>query len=113
MKIVRALEAPAVETPHKVSSVRSLHSTEHVQMSLITLEPGEALRPHITPVDATFYVLEGVATVEIGDEREEAEAHCLIHSPAKIVHRVLNQGDERVRFLVIKTPRQTDASQIL
>jgi len=112
MKIIRAFEAAEVDTPHKVS-VRPLHSTEHVQISLITLEPGEALRPHITPVDAAFYVLEGAATIQIGDERAVAEAHSLIPSPAKIVHRVLNEGQERVRFLVIKTPRQTDSSRTL
>jgi len=112
MQIIRALEAPEVETPH-LASVRPIHSTEHVQVTLITLEPGEALRPHITPVDATFYVLEGEATVEIGQERQVAPMHSLIHSPAKIVHRVLNEGSERVRFLVIKTPRPSDPSRIL
>jgi len=86
-------------------SARGLHSTEHVQVSLITLQPGEALKLHRTPVDAFFYVLEGEGLVEIGDERELVGADTLIDSPARIPHRLLNEGNGVFRVLVVKTPR--------
>jgi len=37
----------------------------------------------------------------------------LIESPARIPHRLLNQGDEVFRFLVVKTPKPTRATRIL
>jgi mannose-6-phosphate isomerase-like protein (cupin superfamily) len=63
MRIVSASEAPETDNPHGVSA-RPLHSSEHVQVSMITLQPGQALKLHSTPVDAFFYVLEGSGTVE-------------------------------------------------
>jgi mannose-6-phosphate isomerase-like protein (cupin superfamily) len=112
IKSVNALEAHLPQNPHGVA-VRALHNTEHVTVSLVTLQPGEKLKRHITPVDAVFYVLQGQATVEIGEERETVLAHHLVDSPARIPHRVLNEGDETVRFLVIKAPRQTEQTQVL
>ena len=112
MKIVSPLEAPENDNPHGVSA-RPLHSTEHTQVSMITLEPGQALKLHSTPVDAFFYILEGSGTVEIGDERESVTKDMLIDSPAKVPHRLLNDGTETFRFLVVKTPRQSDPARML
>lgn len=112
MEIVKARAIAEVDTPHKVS-VRPLHSTEHVQVTLIELQPGEALKRHITPVDVFFYVIEGEGIVEIGPEREPVSADQLIVSPARIPHRLLNESDGVFRFLVVKTPRPTDSTQFL
>ena len=68
--------------PHGVDA-RSISDTENAQVAHITLQPGEALKKHITPVDVVFYVLEGRGVVEIGEERTEVEADTLIESPAK------------------------------
>lgn len=55
MKIIQVSETPIVETPHKVD-VRKLYDKESAQAMHITLQPGEALKPHITPVDVFFFV---------------------------------------------------------
>ncbi|MFH0916655.1 MAG: cupin domain-containing protein [bacterium] len=112
MKSVKSLEAARSDNPHGVDA-RGLHSTEHVQVSMITLKPGEGLKLHLTPVDAFFYVLEGTGKVEIGDEIEEVTTDTLIDSPARIPHRLFNEGDSDFRFLVVKTPRQADATRLL
>lgn len=112
MRIVRAWEAPDAPNPHGVSA-RGLHSTEHAQVVLVTLEAGEALKRHITPVDVFFYVLEGQGVVEIGQEREEVSANMLVESPARIPHRLINEGSEVFRVLVVKTPRPTETTKIL
>ncbi|MBN1247319.1 MAG: cupin domain-containing protein, partial [Anaerolineae bacterium] len=98
--------------PHGVD-VRELHSTEHVQVVMITLGPGEGLKPHITPVDAFFYGLEGEGLVKIGDETADVARDTLVHSPAGVVHTLWNEGDTVFRFLVVKTPRQTNPSRLL
>jgi mannose-6-phosphate isomerase-like protein (cupin superfamily) len=112
MKIVNVLEAPEAPNPHGVSA-RAIHSTEHVQVSMVTLQPGEALKLHVTPVDVFFHVLEGEGVVEIGDEKERVSADMLIHSPARVPHRLINDGDEVFRFLVVKTPRPTESTRVL
>ena len=112
MKIVKVLEAPEAPNPHDVSA-RALHNTEHVQASMVTLKPGEALKRHVTPVDVFLYIIEGEGVVEIGDEQEAVAADMLIDSPARIPHRLLNEGDGDFRFLVVKTPRPTRATKVL
>lgn len=112
MKIVNALTAPEGPNPHGVSA-RAVHASEHVQVTLLTLQPGEALKLHVTPVDAFFYILEGRGIVEIGDERAEVGTHALVDSPARVPHRLLNEGEEVFRFLVVKTPAQKDPTKLL
>ena len=67
----------------------------HVVVSQITLEPGEVVKPHKAPVDV-FYVLEGTPGIE-RPRRTGAQR-------ARHVHAIRNETEERVRFLVVKTP---------
>ena len=103
MQIVKSLQAPEFQNPHGVSA-RRLHETEHVQVNMITLQPGEALKAHSTAVDAFFYVLAGTGVVEIDGERQQVGPDTLIPSPANGMHRLLNEGSETFRVLVVKTP---------
>lgn len=112
MKIINALDAAQSENPHGVDA-RGLHSTEHVQVVVITLKPGEGLKLHLTPVDVFFYVLEGMGKVEIGGEVAEVTKDMLIDSPARLPHRLFNESDADFRFLVVKTSRQADATRLL
>jgi quercetin dioxygenase-like cupin family protein len=112
MKIVNAFTAPESPNPHGVSA-RGLLATDHAQVVMVTLQPGEKLKLHRTPVDVFFYVLEGKGIVEIGGEQQTVSADTLIESPVRIPHRLLNPGDGVFRVLVVKTPRPTEATQIL
>ena len=112
MKVVNVVEAQQAPNPHGVD-VRGLHATDHVQVSMVTLQPGEKLKLHITPVDVFFFVLEGQGTVEIGGEQQLVSAGMLVESPARIRHRLLNDGDAVFRFLVVKTPRPTESTTFL
>ncbi len=112
MNIVTAYQAREAHNAHGVD-VRELLSTEHAQVMHITLQPGEELKRHITPVDVFFYILEGTGIVEIGDEQREVSADMLVESPAHIPHKLANPGVAPFRFLVAKTPRQSRPSKIL
>lgn len=72
----------------------------HLQM-----EPGAHLKAHKTPVNVAFYVLEGTATLVIGDEEREFGPDTIIDSPKDIPHAVLNKGNCNMRILVIKMPK--------
>ena len=112
MKITEMKSSPEKPNPHNVS-VRMLYNTDHAQAVHIELKPGEALKKHITPTDVFFYILEGKGIVEIGDEQQEVSRDTLIESPARIPHRLLNQGDGIFRVLVVKAPRQNEATRML
>ncbi len=104
--------AKHIDTPHKVK-VGKLHDSEHAQVVHITLEPGESLIRHITPVDVVFYVLEGRGIVDVGEESLEVTRDTLIESPKNIPHCWHNQSESTLRILVIKTPRPTESSKLL
>ncbi len=103
---------PVKENPHKVD-VRQMYDDESAQIMHVTLESGESLKPHKTPVDVCFYILEGIATVHIGDTKEIFAKDTLIESPANIVHYLSNEGDVKTRILVIKAPRPIKQTKLL
>jgi len=105
-------DVEARENIHKVD-VRDLYLDETAQVTHILLKPGEELKPHLTPVDVAFYVLEGVGTVLIGEEKQDIKAGTLVESPKMIVHCWYNKTDSDVRILVIKAPKPTSKAIIL
>ena len=112
MKLIEIEEAVNIDNPHNVKA-QKIYDTENAQVVHITLNPGESLKRHITPVDVFFYVLEGSGIVEIGDEKKEVKKDTLIESPAKILHCWYNESDEVLRVLVVKVPRPTQATKVL
>jgi len=112
MDIIEMEKSPIINTPHKVD-VRKLYDTKNAITVHITLQPGESLKKHATPVDVFFYVLEGVGMVEIGDEKKEVSKDTLIDSPARIPHSWYNESDGILRFLVVKVPRPTTETKLL
>ena len=96
MEIVQA--QAAADTPN-VHGVRSqvLLNTDEVQVVLISIQPGDGMKMHTTPVDVFFYGVEG-------EERAEMGVDTLVNSPKGIPHRLSNESDALFRFLVVKTP---------
>lgn len=112
METINAKAADPIENPHHVKASK-LYDTENAQVVYITLEPGESLKKHITPVDVFFYVLEGTGVVEIGGEKKEIGQDTLVNSPARIPHCWYNESDALLRFLVVKVPRPKEATKLL
>jgi mannose-6-phosphate isomerase-like protein (cupin superfamily) len=112
MEIIDAKAADLMKNPHNVKAAK-LYDTEHAQVVHLVLEPGQALKKHITPVDVFFYVLEGRGVVEIGHEKKEVGPDMLINSPAKIPHCWHNENDTLLRILVVKVPQPTEATRLL
>ena len=112
MKITKVNDQQVAETPHKVD-VRKLYDHESAQTMHITLQPGESLKPHITPVDVFFYILEGTTDVRVGDETISVDKDALVESPGHIVHCLSNSSDHKTRILVVKAPRPKSKSTLL
>lgn len=106
MIIKKLNELDVMQTAHNVDA-RNLYNTPDAVITIITLQPGQSLKRHITPVDVAFYVLQGKGIVEVGNEKQEVTADSLVESPKDIVHCWYNQSSEPLRFMVIKAPRPT------
>jgi quercetin dioxygenase-like cupin family protein len=112
MKITEVAKVESGPNPHHVDA-RKIYDSPHAMVVVITLQPGEALKKHITPVDVCFYVLEGTGIVEIGDERFSVDKDKLVESPARIPHRWINESSAVFRVLVVKVPKPTEETKLL
>ena len=112
MKITETAKAPSGPNPHHVDA-RKVYDSPHAMAVVITLNPGESLKKHITPVDVFFYVLEGTGVVEIGDEKATCTKDTLIESPARIPHRWMNESSSVFRVLVVKVPKPVEETRLL
>ncbi len=112
MKIVKVASQPVAKNPYGID-VRRVYDSEYALASVITLQPGEKLIKHITPVDVFFYVLEGTGIVEVGHDRETVSASTVIESPKDIAHCWYNESDEVLRILIVKVPRPSTATKLL
>ncbi|HOZ29516.1 MAG TPA: cupin domain-containing protein [Bacteroidales bacterium] len=112
MIIKKVSDTAIVETPHKVD-VRKIYDKESAQVMHITLMPGEALKPHITPVDVFFYVLEGSPEIRVGDETVKIDTDSLVESPKDIVHCLYNNSEKTARILVVKAPKPQSVTKLL
>ena len=112
MKITEVAKVVSGPNPHHVDA-RRIYDSPHAMAVVITLQPGEALKKHITPADVFFYVLEGTGVIEIGDEKKTVEKDMLVESPAKIPHRWANESKAVFRVLVVKVPRPTEETKLL
>ena len=112
MIINSAKTVEAHQNPHQVD-VRRLYDHENAQVMHMTLQAGQALKPHITPVDVFFYILEGQVDVLVGDETVTVGADNLVESPKDIVHCLTNNSTSIARILVVKAPKPTIKAKVL
>lgn len=112
MKITDVAKVPSGPNPHHVDA-RKIYDTTNAIAVVITLQPGEALKKHMTPVDVFFYVLEGTGIIEIGTEKETVTKDQLVESPARIPHRWINESTAVFRVLVVKVPKPTEETKLL
>jgi quercetin dioxygenase-like cupin family protein len=103
LEITKLSEKEPKGNIHNVDA-RLIYNKPYAQSIIISLKPGESLKPHKTPVDVFFYVLEGKGIVLIGEEKQEVSKDCIIHSPGKINHSWSNESESLLRILVAKTP---------
>ncbi len=104
MKSTHIFSADSKENPHGVD-VKMLYNRPEAQAVIITLLPGQQLKPHTTATDVFFFIHEGIATVHIADESQLFESGNLVESPAGIVHWLSNESEQTTRILVVKAPR--------
>jgi len=104
MNIRNYQSSSLAKNPHGIQSVK-LYDTDNALIMHLLLKAGEGLKPHITPVDVAFYVLEGNPSILVGEEKIQVKKDDIIESPKDIVHSIYNETDSDVRVLVMKLPK--------
>ena len=105
MNITEAFNGEVVVNKSGIKAQR-IYDNPEAQVIHITFEAGARLNTHTTPVDVFFYILEGTAWIEIGEERNSVGKDNLVESPKEVPHAIENYSKEdMLRVMVVKAPR--------
>lgn len=112
MEITNCSKSGPMKNPHNLKASK-LYDSDLAEIIHLQLDSGGSTVKHITPVDVVFYVLEGEATISIGDEIETVSADNLVKSPKGVPHNISNKSDSLLRVMVTKLPKPTEATIII
>ncbi len=73
-----------------------------VGLTLLAFGKGEGVGPHVANGDALIYIHEGVASVTVGEETQEAVKGQLFLMPAGISHQVVAKEDMKMLLMVVR-----------
>ncbi len=92
-------------SPEKMKKV-NLFTTDRMFCDVYCLEPGQEQTPHThVGSDKIYYVLEGQATVRIGQETRELGVGNLAMAPSGTEHGVSNTSANQLTVLVFMAPK--------
>lgn len=104
IEVVKYEAVEIADTEHHVD-IRKLFESDNVSVLEIKLNHGQEVKKHTAPVETFFYVIEGQGVISVGDEEVHASPDMLVVSPQGMEHGIINEGDEPMRFLVVKAPK--------
>lgn len=93
-------ELPTIPPDSIVS--RTIHNNEHVKITLFGFATGQELSEHTATVPAILEVLEGEATITIGDVPYSAQTGTLIYLPAKLEHSLIAKSQVVMLLYILK-----------
>jgi mannose-6-phosphate isomerase-like protein (cupin superfamily) len=74
-------------------------------LARIVLPPGKSSSLHYHKISQeTYYILQGVGLLKVGDETERVSAGQACYIPAGQVHQISNQTEHDLVFLAVCTP---------
>ncbi|MCI0419917.1 MAG: cupin domain-containing protein [Acidobacteria bacterium] len=83
----------------------SLFDTANLFCDLYCLNPGQSQKPHShRGADKIYYVLEGIATIQVGEEEEMLGPGKIVLAPSDLVHGVRNASQQPLSLLVLMAP---------
>ena len=84
---------------------RVLYTGKHLQLVLMTLQPGEEIGEEVhEDRDQFFRIEEGEGVIDIDGAENEVEDDIAVIVPAGARHNVRNTGDEPLRFYTLYGP---------
>ena len=83
----------------------SLFDTANCFCDLYCLNPGQSQKPHShAGADKIYYVIEGEARIQVGEEEQVAGAGRIVLAPSDVVHGVRNASSQPLSVLVFMAP---------
>lgn len=101
-KVVKFAEIPVVPRGSGVETKPLLMESTGAQSfvsGVSTFPVGAALKLHKHNTEEMVVLLEGAATVEVGDQRYDIVPYDTTHVPAGLFHRFINRGATPMRIL--------------
>jgi len=98
------LRAP-VETPDDGIVSRAIYNDDDVRVVHFSFAPGQQLSDHTAPMPVTLEVVEGEATITLGDDSVEAAAGTWMHMPANTPHSVVARTPLILLLTLLKRAR--------
>lgn len=78
-----------VTVPADGITSRVVHNDDHARVVIFAFDRGQELSEHTASMDAILHVLQGEATLTLGEESVEAHAGTWIHMKANLAHSVV------------------------
>ena len=98
---IHDLRAP-METPADGIVSRAIHSDEVVRVVLFSFAAGQQLSDHTAPMPVTLEIVDGDATITLGDKVVEGQAGTWLHMPANMPHSVVAKTPVTMLLTLLK-----------
>jgi len=102
MDIIKLEEKESFKPDSK--SVVRLIDEDYLQLNMICLEAGQEVPYHKANSNVNLMVVKGKGELELAGEKGRLEHGKIYRVPFKIRMRIVNDTDDRLSFLVFKTP---------
>lgn len=99
MKTTKLHEAPKV--PFNLDG-HIVAQSQNIEVVHLHLKPGEILEKHTNPFDVIFYVLEGKAMIESGNEKALVQKNESVYIQTGVSRGIENISINDFKLLVIK-----------
>ena len=86
----------------------NLVDEEYLQINQVCLEPGQQVPQHNANSNVTLMVVHGEGTFHIGEEVTRMGPGKLLRVPFQSPMSIKNESQERLAFLVMKTPHPNE-----
>jgi quercetin dioxygenase-like cupin family protein len=90
---------PSVQTDSIIS--RTIHKEGGLNAVLFAFDAGQALTEHRSAHAAIIQVLDGKATITLGEESHELEADAWIYMPPQLAHSVVTHSPMKMLLLML------------
>ena len=81
---------------------RTIHSDDSVKVLLFGFASGQELSEHTASMPAILHILEGEASLTLGEDTHQAQAGTWVHMPANLPHSIYAHEPVFMLLLLLK-----------
>ena len=107
MKIIDIDDVPGrhITIPGMTRTIKDILRTDTMTTHLGIIRPGQSTSEHSHPVSEEIaYIVKGAGSCQVGGQRGEFTANCLVFVPEGLPHSYANTGSEELVLFVVYSP---------